>query len=142
MFKSKDKSGVTEELASKNNQIEKGTTIKGDVHTQGNIRIDGDIEGNIISEAKVVLGEKCLVSGNVKAVIAEVSGTVKGVVEVSELLTLKSTAVIEGDIITNKIDIDPGAIFNGQCKMGTVVKDFSSKNNGSNGGKEKQNKSA
>ena len=142
MFTNKDKKAGVEELASKNNQIEKGTIIKGDVHTQGNIRIDGDIEGNIISEAKVVLGGKSLVSGNLKAVTAEISGEVKGIVEISDHLILKPTAVINGDIITNKMTVEPGAVFNGGCKMGAVVKDFSSKNEASNGGKERQNKSA
>ena len=137
MFANKDKKGVSEELASKNNQIEKGTTIKGDIHTQGNIRIDGDIEGNIVSEAKVVLGETCLVSGNLTAVVAEVSGEVKGIVEISDHLILKPSAVINGDIVTNKMTVEPGAVFNGGCKMGAVVKDISS------GDKEgKQNKSA
>jgi cytoskeletal protein CcmA (bactofilin family) len=137
MFTSKEKKTGTEELASKNNQIEKGTTIKGDVHTQGNIRIDGDIEGNIISEAKVVLGETCLISGNLKAVIAEISGEVKGIVEISEHLILKPSAVINGDIITNKMTVEPGAVFNGGCKMGAVVKDISSGEQ-----KNKQHKSA
>ena len=137
MFTNKDKKAVSEELASKNNQIEKGTTIKGDIHIQGNIRIDGDIEGNIISEAKVVLGETCLVSGNLSAVIAEVSGEVKGIVEISDHLVLKPSAVINGDIITNKMTVEPGAVFNGGCKMGAVVKDISSSEQ-----KNKQHKSA
>jgi len=137
MFKGKDNKAVTEELASKNNQIEKGTTIKGDIHTQGNIRIDGDVEGNIVSEAKVVLGNTCLISGNLKAVTAEISGEVKGIVEISDHLILKPTAVINGDIVTNKMTVEPGAVFNGGCKMGAVVKDISS-----NGGKEKQSQSA
>ena len=137
MFKNKEKNGVAQELASKNNQIEKGTTIKGDIHTQGNIRIDGDVEGNIVSESKVVLGDSCLISGNLKAVTAEISGEVKGIVEISDHLILKPSAVINGDIITNKMTVEPGAVFNGGCKMGAVVKEMSS-----NGGKEKQSKSA
>ena len=129
MFKGKEKDSV-EELASKNNQIENGTVIKGDIHTQGNIRIDGDIEGNLISEAKVVLGDSSVVTGNVKAVIAEISGEVKGLVEISDLLVLKPTAVINGDIVTNKMIIESGAVFNGECKMGAVIKDISSGESG------------
>lgn len=125
MFNTKDKKEGVDELASKNNQIEKGTVIKGDLHTQGNIRIDGDVEGNIVSEAKVVLGSTCVISGNVKAVIAEISGEVKGIVEVSDHLVLKPSAIINGDIVTNKMTVEAGAVFNGGCKMGAVIKDFS-----------------
>lgn len=130
MFKNKEKKAGVEELASKNNQIEKGTIIKGDVHTQGNIRIDGDVEGNIVSQAKVVLGDTSIISGNVKAVMAEISGEVKGIVEVSDLLVLKPSAVINGDIVTDKMIVESGAVFNGGCKMGAVIKDISSSDKG------------
>lgn len=111
-----------EELANKKNQIEKGTKIIGDIQTQGNLRLDGELEGNMVSKSKVVLGASCKVSGNVKAQNAEIEGHVSGVVEIAELLLLKPTAVIEGDIITGKLVVEPGAVFNGQCKMGAVVK--------------------
>lgn len=111
-----------EELANKKNQIEKGTKVIGDIHTEGNLRLDGELEGNMISKSKVVLGATCRVSGNVKAQNAEIEGHVSGVVEIAEMLLLKPTAVIEGDILTGKLVVEPGAVFNGQCKMGAVVK--------------------
>ena len=123
MFNSKDKKDVAE-LANKKNQIEQGTKIKGDIITHGNIRLDGEIEGNIVSESKVVLGASCKMTGNLKAQNAEVSGEVKGVIEISDLLILKPTAVVTGSIISAKVVFDEGSIFNGDCRMGAKVKDI------------------
>lgn len=123
MFKSsKTKADSTADYANKKNQIEQGTKIKGDIITHGNIRLDGEIEGNIMSESKVVLGEQCQMTGNMKAQNAEISGEVKGIIEISDLLILKPTAVINGDIKTGKIKVEEGAVFNGTCSMGAVVK--------------------
>lgn len=123
MFSSKDKKEVAE-LTNKKNQIEQGTKIKGDIITHGNIRLDGEIEGNIISESKVVLGASCKMVGNLKAQNAEVSGEVKGTIEISDLLILRPTAVVSGNIISAKVVFDEGAIFNGNCQMGAKIKDL------------------
>lgn len=125
---SSDKKKSTAELANKKNQIEQGTKIKGDIVTHGNIRLDGEIEGNIFSESKVVLGAACKMSGNMKAQNAEISGAVNGEIEVSELLILKPTAVITGEIKAAKMVVEEGAVFNGTCNMGAVVKNIKSEN--------------
>lgn len=125
MFKSSDKKDVAE-LSNKKNQIEQGTKIKGDIITHGNIRLDGEVEGNIFSESKVVLGSTCKMNGNLKAQNAEISGEVTGTIEISELLVLRPSAVVTGDIISSKMVVDEGAVFNGTCKMGGKVKDISS----------------
>lgn len=137
MFSSSKKEKEVADLANKKNQIEQGTKIKGDIITHGNIRLDGEIDGNILSESKVVLGASCKMVGNLKAQNAEISGEVKGVIEVSELLILTSTAVITGDIKATKMRVDEGAVFNGTCNMGAVVKNIKSDNGNQQGRAEK-----
>ena len=104
------------------NIIRKGTTINGDVTCSGDIRIDGTLTGTLISEGKVVVGASGIVDGEVTCKNADISGTIKASVVVKELLQLKSTASIVGDINTNKLSIEPGATFTGSCNMGTVVR--------------------
>jgi len=107
------------------NVIGKGTTITGDIETSNDIRIDGKLEGNLYCKAKVILGNSAILEGNLSAIHAEISGEVIGKVEVSELLNLKNTSTIHGDINTGKLVIESGAKFNGSCKMGAVSKEIS-----------------
>lgn len=104
------------------NIIRKGTEIKGDVTCSGDIRIDGSLGGTLISQGKVVVGPSGVIDGKVTCKNADVSGTIKAKLIVKELLQLKSTANILGDINTNKLSIEPGASFTGSCNMGSVVK--------------------
>lgn len=105
------------------NIIGKGTTITGDIDTSNDIRIDGKLEGNLYCKAKVILGNSAILEGNLSALHAEISGEVIGKVEVSEMLTLKNSSTIHGDINTGKLVIEAGAKFNGSCKMGAVSKE-------------------
>jgi len=105
------------------NVIGKGTTITGDIDTTNDIRIDGKLEGNLYCKARVILGNSAILEGNLSAVHAEISGEVIGKVEVTEMLTLKNSCTIHGDINTGKLVIDAGAKFNGSCKMGAVSKE-------------------
>ena len=125
MLGSKKEKAKTTDLGNKRNQIENGTKITGDIVTVGTIRIDGELEGNLLSESKVVLGQSSKLTGNLKAQNAEVSGNITGTVEIAELLTLKSTAVINADVVTNKLQVEEGAVINGTTKMGAIVKDIS-----------------
>ncbi|NQY68190.1 MAG: polymer-forming cytoskeletal protein [Flavobacteriales bacterium] len=106
------------------NTIASGTVIEGKILTQGDIRVDGTIKGSIICEGKIVVGESGIIEGDTKCKNANISGMVKAKINVSELLSLKSTAKLIGDIITNKISIEPGANFSGTCSMGAVIKDM------------------
>lgn len=121
MFNKQDQRSE-EELSSSSNRISKGTTVKGNVETYGNIRIEGKIEGNVTTKSKAALGQSCEMQGNLLALNAEIEGHIRGTVEVAELLILKPTAVIDGDIITNKLVVESGAKFNGGCKMGASSK--------------------
>lgn len=108
--------------ASAINIIRSGTEIHGDIICKGDIRIDGKLIGSLKSEGKVVVGENGLVEGTIECAYATVSGGLKVSISVNELLTLKSTANLVGEIATNKLQIEPGANFSGNCKMGAVIK--------------------
>ena len=106
------------------NMIGYGTTISGDIQSQGDIRIDGTLKGSVRTEGKVVLGKDGVIEGDVFCSNADVSGNLKAKITASELLSLKSTAKLNGDIVTNKLSIEPGASFSGSCSMGAVIKDI------------------
>jgi cytoskeletal protein CcmA (bactofilin family) len=132
MFNKEEKK-VAEELSNSSNTIGKGTTIEGNIETFGNLRVDGRVVGNIVTKSKLVLGQTSEVDGNILAQNAEVFGEIKGMIEVSDLLILKPSAVIHGDILTSKLIVETGAIFNGGCKMGNVMKEIKIGENGLQG---------
>ncbi len=131
MFTTKEEKKAAEEISNSSNVIGKGTTIEGNIETFGNIRIEGRIIGHIKSKAKIALGNSSHVDGNITAQNADVEGGVKGKIEISEVLVLKATAVVHGDISTGKLVVEPGAVFNGSCKMGAAIKDIKIAENGS-----------
>ena len=104
------------------NLIGGGTKITGDITSAGDVRIDGHLTGNIVIAGKFVLGPNGMVEGNITSANADLSGEVKGKVNITEILVLKATARINGDIITGKLAIEPGALFTGTCSMGAKVK--------------------
>ncbi len=99
------------------NIINAGTTVTGDLNSEGDMRIDGTVKGYVSSKARLVLGNTSRVEGDIKAVNLELSGEVNGNIFVSELLTIKSSAKVNGDILSNKLIIEAGAEFNGNCSM-------------------------
>ena len=108
------------------NIIAKGTKIVGDFFSDGDIRVDGIIEGNIETSGKVVIGKEGEIIGKLKCSNAYFEGKLTGTLELTETLTLKSTAHIEGDVTTQKLAVEPGATFNVSCVMKTTVKDLNS----------------
>lgn len=100
------------------NLIGAGTNIEGEVTSEGDIRIDGTIRGTVSSKAKVVIGSTGVVEGNIFSENADISGSVKGNIEVAELLFLKKSSRVDGDIVTSKLVVEAGATFNGSCTMG------------------------
>jgi len=110
------------------------TTVKGDIESNGDFRIDGTLIGSISSKGKVVVGSTGNVEGEIKCQNADISGKVKANVTVAELLSLKASAKFSGEITTGKLAIEPGAKFSGSCNMGeTKLSDnkFPLKNEGS-----------
>ena len=103
------------------NLIGKGTQINGNIISEGAIRIEGILEGMLDSKSKVIIGATGVVKGNISCENLEVAGKVKGKMNVNNLLHMKASAKIHGEIFTNKIEIESGAVFNGNCQMGSKV---------------------
>lgn len=124
MLTNKKDQKEVEELSNSSNIIGKGTILEGGLETYGNVRIEGKIVGNLKTKSKAAFGHSSQVEGNVLAQNAEVAGHITGTVEITELLVLKATAKVDGDIITNKLIVESGAEFNGSCKMGVKAKEI------------------
>ena len=124
MFNAKDEKQVIKSASpatsnqSAINIIGAGTVIEGEIKTESDIRIDGKVKGTITSKAKIVVGSTGIVDGDLVCDTADVSGKVFGKVEVTDLLFLKASGYLEGDIITGKLVVEGGARFTGSCKMG------------------------
>ncbi len=99
------------------NLVGSGTTIKGEINSKGDIRVDGKIIGEVRSQGRVIVGDTGMIEGDIFCANADFSGKVNGKADVAELLSLKASAVFTGDIITNKLSIEPGAQFSGSCSM-------------------------
>ncbi len=112
---------VQETEPNKVNRIVAGTGIKGDIDSNGDIRFEGDLVGNLSTKGKLIVGNTGLIKGEVKCKNADIEGKIEGKIHVSELLTLKSTAIIEGDILAKRLAIETGAKFTGNCSMSDNV---------------------
>ena len=100
------------------NIIGTGTQIEGEIKSDSDIRIDGKVKGTITSKSKIVVGSTGIVDGDLICDTADVSGKIFGKVEVTDLLFLKASGYLEGDIVTGKLVVEAGARFTGSCKMG------------------------
>jgi len=124
------------------NHINSDTVIEGSIKARGNLRIDGKLTGSLECQGRVVIGASGVIEGDIRCENAEIEGSIKANITVSELLSLKSTAKVQGDILTKKLAIEPGATFTGSCSMGGVIKDISSSNAGQSREAERQEKTA
>lgn len=111
------------------NRIVEGTIIDGEIKSESNIRIDGHVKGFTTTKGRLVVGPNGKIEGEVVCTNADIEGHVNGKITVTELLSLKASAHLTGDILTKKLAIEPGAIFTGSCSMGAKVKDLLSSNN-------------
>ena len=118
MFNSKSKSESSEEnVPASASMIGAGTVLKGDITSSGDIRIDGTLRGNIIGAAKVIIGANGTVEGDIAGQQADIMGKVVGSIKVKDLLQLKNGSKVEGNISAGKLQVEPSAVFNGQCHM-------------------------
>jgi len=101
--------------------ISAGTTLQGDIKSDNDLRIDGTVNGNIDCVAKIIVGPTGFVDGNIFGQQADITGKVNGNIIVKDLLQLKGQGNVQGNITAAKLQIDPTAIFNGQCNMGAAV---------------------
>ncbi len=99
------------------NSLAKGTEIVGSIKTESDIRIDGVLNGDIDCNGKLIVGPSGVLEGKINCVNAVIEGNVKGVLHIKEQLHVMETANINGEIFTDKLIVQPGAIFNVKCQM-------------------------
>ena len=119
MFNNKSKSEATETTVPSGSAslIGSGTSLKGDITSSGDLRIDGTLVGNIICSSKIIIGANGVVEGDISGQQADIMGKVTGTIKVKELLQLKSNCLVNGNLHSAKLQIEPAASFNGQCHM-------------------------
>jgi len=124
MFKDKNKTDMQQEKSNGGNGttlIGAGTTLKGDIHSNSDLRIDGTIIGNVHSSSKVIVGANGVVEGNISGNQADIIGKVSGNVKAKDLLQLRGDSIVTGNLYAGKLQVEPTAVFNGECHMGTNV---------------------
>jgi len=117
MFEKKKKSYT--DLLGKTNRIVEGTIIKGDIISQTDFRLDGELTGNFKSNGKIVIGPSGSVIGDIICKNADIEGKFKGKIQVAEILNVKNKSSIHGEVICGKLSVEPGADFSASCIMKT-----------------------
>ena len=115
---SKSNGVISTPSTTSSNSLVQGTNIEGTVQAEKDIRIDGTMKGTLICKGKLIIGPTGTIIGDVQCENAVIEGRFEGVLSVGEVLHVKETAKIEGDISTQKLIVQPGSIFNVKCKMG------------------------
>ena len=136
----KSKSGIM--TTSQQNTIAQGTTIVGDIVSEGGFRIDGTLKGTLKTPGKVVVGKAGAIIGTLEGVNADFEGKFSGKLLLSETLSLRSSAHIEGEVQIGKLAVEPGATFNAVCSMKGAVKELVNDNQQKQSEKTKEGKSA
>ncbi|GGZ60516.1 bactofilin family protein [Mesonia mobilis] len=129
--------GVSSDAVKEQNKIAQGTTITGNIEGKGSFRIEGKVEGTLRTAGKIVVGKTGYIDGEIECENADFEGKFTGKIVVKDTLTLKSSAHIEGEVITGKLDVDPGATFNATCSMKGAVKSLNDERKSGKGKGEK-----
>ena len=122
------------------NMITQGTTLVGDVISEGDFRVEGNIKGNIKTTGRIVVGKTVIVNGSLEGEDADFEGGFTGKLKLTGKLTLRSSAHIEGEVVIGKLAVEPGATFNATCSMKGGVKELNKTENKDSA--EKQEKTA
>ncbi len=101
--------------------IGRGVKIEGKITSSGNIRIDGEIQGDIFAESNVTIGQGAKVKGQINANVITIGGKVSGIVRAKDKLILDSKSNLKGDIFAKILVIEEGAKFDGKCKTGDSI---------------------
>ncbi|MFD0863095.1 polymer-forming cytoskeletal protein [Sungkyunkwania multivorans] len=117
MFSENKKGKTSTDTEGQPNRIGSKTKIIGDMISSADLRIDGELEGSVKTQGKVVIGKEGLIKGKVECKSADIEGKMSGELFVSNVLTLKSSAYIEGSVTVAKLAVEPGATFNASCTM-------------------------
>lgn len=121
-LKNKDKESNRTAYAEKVSIIASGMQLSGDMESEGDIRIDGVVNGNVFCKSKVVIISTGKVIGDIHAINVDVHGMVNGNITARDLLSLKGNCNINGNLVTKKLQIEPNATFNGCCTMSFEIK--------------------
>ena len=100
------------------NSLVTGTSIEGTINADSDIRIDGSIKGSLKCSGRVIIGQQGSVNGEIDCQNAVIEGRFDGKLQVAETLSVKETAKVTGDINTQKLMVQHGAVFNDNCIMG------------------------
>ena len=103
---------------SSNCVVSKGAVIEGKFSSKDSLRLDGQVNGEVDCKSRLVMGESGKVIGSVKALEAEILGTVEGDLTIAGALNLRSSAKIKGNISAKTMSVDEGAVYNGECRIG------------------------
>ena len=98
-------------------RISQGASIRGDLVSSTDIRVDGQVDGSLFSDGKVVVGESARLSGKLFGTTVDFWGKMDGDVFVSDTLSLKSSSTVNGNIHVRRIQVEMGAQINGSFKM-------------------------
>jgi cytoskeletal protein CcmA (bactofilin family) len=120
---SKDKKIKTEKIM-EINVLAKNTTIVGSVKSEGDFRIDGTLDGSLVTNGRVIIGIEGLVKGDVQSTNANIEGKFIGKLQVNNTLAIKATANINGELVVGKLSVEPGAVFNAKIEMKGAVKEL------------------
>jgi cytoskeletal protein CcmA (bactofilin family) len=124
MFSDNKKGRESLEASTQQNRIAQGTTIVGDIVSEGGFRIDGTIQGTLKTPGKIVVGKSGMINGTLEGTNADFEGRFSGKLKLSGVLSLKSSAFIEGEVQVGKLAVEPGATFNAVCSMKGAVKEL------------------
>lgn len=113
----KKRAAVAPDSPDRLNVIVEGSKVIGDMVTESNLRIDGEVQGNVTVAAKIVIGKTGRIYGNLTCGDADIEGAVDGLLKIEGLLSLRSSATITGEITTSKLQVEEGANFSGNCTM-------------------------
>ncbi len=109
------------------NSLVTGTKVEGTIHADNDFRIDGQLKGSLNCKGKVIIGSTGVVSGDISCQNAVIEGTFDGNLKVNELLAVKETAKVTGDVTAGTVNVDSGAVFNVTCNTGASVKKMPTK---------------
>ncbi len=112
------------------NRISTNSVFKGVISSDGDFRVDGVVEGELITTGKVIIGPSGKITGTLKCLEADIEGFFEGILEVKHELNLKTSAKVIGEVVMESLIVSPGAVFNANCKMAIPIKELKPKQDG------------
>ena len=97
-----------------------GTNFKGVLAFEGTVRIDGKLEGEVVTEDTLIVGEKAIINAEINVGKIAISGKVTGNINAKDRVDIHSSGEVYGNIQTKILTIEEGVIFQGHCEMGNI----------------------